>query len=97
MIKGKTKTGFKFEIDERVLEDWNLLKAIGHAESEDPSERIRGVMSLAELLLGDKEDALKKHIADRNDGFVPTAEMSEAITDILLQAKELKNSQSSEG
>lgn len=92
MIKGKTKSGFSYEIDERVLTDWNLLDAIGLSESTDPSEQIRGVRNLVKLILGDKEDALKKHIADKNDGFVPVEKVSALVAEIITSAKELKNS-----
>ena len=97
MIEGKTKSGFKFSIDERILEDWRLLKAIRLSESTDPSENIRGADDLVSLVLGEKEKDLRDFIAKKNDGFVPQRFVVGAITEILTEVKELKNSQSSEG
>ena len=50
MIEGKTKSGFKFKIDERILSDWRLVDAIGLSESDDASEQIRGVRNLVQLV-----------------------------------------------
>jgi len=92
MIEGKTKSGFRFKIDERILSDWRLVDAIGLSESDDASEQIRGVRNLVKLVLGDQTDALKKHLADNNDGFVPMEKMTDIITEIITTSKELKNS-----
>lgn len=97
MIEGKTKSGFKFAIDERILSDWRLVDAIGMSESDDASEQIRGVRNLMKLILGDQADALKKHIADKNEGFVPSKQVTDLITEIITTAKEIKNSSSSAG
>lgn len=97
MIEGKIKSGFKFTIDERILDDWRLVEAIGETESEDASNVIRGMMNLSKLLLGEQADALKKHIADKNDGFIPKEVMLNALVEIVQSSRELKNSQSSEG
>ena len=96
MIDGKTKTGFKFSIDERVLDDWRLLTAIAQSESKDTSAQIQGAASLVTLLLGDKEQDLMEFISKKNDGFVPATAVTEVITEILTTVKELKNSSSSE-
>ena len=97
MIEGKTKSGFEFAIDERILSDWRLVDAIGMSESDDASEQIRGVRNLMKLILGDQADALKKHIADKNEGFVPSKQVTDLITEIITTAKEIKNSSSSAG
>ena len=97
MIEGKTKSGFKYSIDERILDDWNLVEAIGNSESDDASLVIRGMMDLSKLLLGEQANALKKHIADKHDGFVPKDVMLNTMVEIVQSSREIKNSQSSEG
>jgi len=96
MIDGKTRNGFKFSIDERVLDDWRLLTAIAQSDSKDPSTQIQGASSLVTLLLGDKEQELMDFIAKKNDGFVPAMAVTETVTEILTTVKELRNSSSSE-
>lgn len=95
MVKSKTKTGFKFEIDERVLEDWRLILNIERAESTNQTERVKGVASLVHLLLGDNEAKLMEHISKNNDGFIPTDKIIEELASMISTTKELKNSQPS--
>lgn len=92
MVEGKTKSGFKFKIDERLMDDWRLLKYIALAESSDPSEQLRGASSLVTLLLGDQEPAMIEFIAKKNKGYVPATAVTEIITEILTTVKDLKNS-----
>ena len=97
IIEGKTKSGFKFKIDDRILDDWRLIDAIGLSESDDASEQIRGMRDLVRLVIGDQFDALKKYIADKNDGYIPSKKVTDLIIEIVNTSKELKNSPSSEG
>lgn len=92
MIEGKTKNGFKYKIDERMLDDWRLIKYIALSESKDASEQMQGASNLVTLLLGDQEPAMMEFIAKKNKGFVPTLAVTEMISDILTSVKELKNS-----
>lgn len=96
-MKGTTKSGFKFNIDERIIEDWRLIDAIAMAESDDPGEQVRGTKAVADLLLGKDKASLIKFIQDKNDGFVPASEMTNVIAEIITTVRELKNSQSSQG
>lgn len=96
-MKGTTKSGFKFNIDERIIEDWRLIDAIAMAESDDPGEQVRGTKAVADLLLGKDKASLIKFIQDKNDGFVPATEMTNVIAEIITTVRELKNSQSSQG
>lgn len=97
MIEGKTKDGFKFSIDERILGDWRLLSAIALSDSKDQSDQIKGTHELVTLLLGDREKDMIDFLSKKNDGYVPAIKVSEIITEILTKVKELKNSSSSEG
>ena len=96
-MEGKTKSGFRFSIDERIIDDWRLLSAIALSESGDPSDQIRGAKELVSLLLGDKEKDMLDFISKRNDGFVPSSQVTKIISEIITEVRELKNSQSSEG
>lgn len=96
-MKGTTKSGFKFDIDERIVSDWRLVDAIGMAESDDPSEQIKGTRLVADLLLGKDKQKLIEFIQKKNDGFVPATQMTSAIAEIIESIKDLKNSQSSQG
>ena len=96
-MKGTTKSGFKFNIDERIVEDWRLIDAIAMAESDEPGEQVRGTKAVADLLLGKDKESLIKFLQSKNDGFVPATEMTNIIAEIITTVRELKNSQSSQG
>ena len=87
MIKGKTKSGFLYELDKERLNNYELLEAIEELE-ENPLVLSRVV----NLLLGKEQtEKLKDHLRTEN-GIVPTEKMSEEITEIFQNQGETKNS-----
>jgi len=87
MIKGKTKSGFSYELDKERLNNYELLEAIEELE-ENPLVLSRVV----NLLLGKEQTKkLKDHIRNK-DGIVPTEKISEEITEIFQNQGETKNS-----
>ena len=87
MIKGKTKSGFSYELDKERLNNYELLEAIEELE-ENPLVLSRVV----NLLLGKEQtNKLKDHLRTEN-GIVPTEKMSEEITEIFQNQGETKNS-----
>ena len=67
MIGGKTKTGFSFEVDEKMLNDWRLTKAlVKMQDTTNTVERFKGVDEALTLLLGDKVDDLMDHLIKKN-------------------------------
>lgn len=83
MKKGKTKSGFEFEIAQEVLESWELLETIN--EVEDNPIRI---VKLVTLLLGTEQ---KKKLIEHLGGHPTTVQMNEAITEIFNLCKENDN------
>ena len=87
MITGRTSTGFEFSIDEKVLDDMELVDAI--AETETNPTAISTVLT---LLLGKRKKELYDHLRTE-DGRVPVSSISEAVTEIFnAGGKETKNS-----
>lgn len=88
MIKGKTKTDFEFEIEEDVLDDWELLEALVDIDNG----HIGGAVTALTLLLGDKQlKKLKEHCRNESTGKVSQKSMFEELSDILKSGNE-KNS-----
>lgn len=86
MIKGKTQTGFEFEIDENVFDDWEMLEkfeAIDNGNSNMTVSVTRDILGQAQL------DALKDHL--RVDGKVTVTRMQEALEEIFEACGEAKN------
>lgn len=86
MIKGTTKSGFKFEIDETKLNDYRFMKDLSKME-ENP---LRFPAVLEKILGDEQEEALMKHLEDE-EGRVDTEKVAEELADILSNGKETKN------
>lgn len=87
MIKGKTSSGFDYEIPKENLNNYELVEVLGEME-ENPLL----ISKTVNLLLG-KEQAkkLKDHLRTEG-GTVPTDKMSEEIMEIFESQKDTKNS-----
>ena len=86
MIKSTTGTGFEFEIDERALQNYELLELLN-----DVDENPLLITKVTKMLIGAEATAkLTDHVRDE-DGFVSTEEMSKEIADIFKASQELKN------
>lgn len=87
MIKGKTNTGFDYEIDELKLDDWELLEKFNAIDKGDTGIFV----DVANDLLGTKQmKALKKHVKEK-DGRVSISGMVAELTNIFEEAAEIKN------
>ena len=96
-MKVTTKSGFKFELDERIIDDWRVIKAMGRADNrDDPEGMLAGTIELVSMIFGKDEPRLMEHIMKHNDGYVPMAAMKEELLSTFTRVKALKNSQASQ-
>lgn len=87
MLKGTTKSGFNFELNEDDLDDYELFELIAGV-----SENQFLLPKLVVKLLGEEQ---KKRLLDHvraPDGRVPLTVIDKEITDIFGMSKEIKNS-----
>lgn len=92
-MKITTKTGFKFDVDERVFSDYRFVDAI--AEASDPDDKVgelKGTTKLVDLVFGDKKKAFMDHIAKKNDGFIPAEVVNNELQYVITEYNALKNS-----
>ncbi len=87
MIKGKTESGFQYEIDRRILKDYRFMKAI--AESQENEFAVTKIVTF--LLGAEQEEKLFQHVQDK-DGYVDIDLINKEVIDIFNQSKEIKNS-----
>lgn len=88
MIKGETKTGFKFKIEEEVLDDYELLETLVDADNGNNM----ALFSVIDMVLGDEQKkALKEHLREIH-GRVPASAMIAEIMDIIEKSGSGKNS-----
>lgn len=84
MLKGTTKSGFFFEIEDKRLNNYELLEAISEVD-----DNALALPKVIKLLLGDsKANALKNHVRDE-EGFVSAEDLMAEIKEIF-EAKQLK-------
>lgn len=61
MVEGKTKSGFKFKINENIFRDWDFITLSESIKNNGAS--MRDVNSLIIMVLGEKGfDSLKDHV-----------------------------------
>lgn len=76
MVKVKTKTGFEFNADEKIVDDWELYEDFSNGDRS-------GEVRAAKRILGADEYArLKDHCREKN-GRVSFEKMDAEIGDIL--------------
>ena len=81
VIKGTTSTGFKFEVSQERLANYELVEAIAEVD-ENPL--------VLPKLLGPQAEDLKEHVRDEN-GLVPLNRLMAEIEEIFNSKTSLKN------
>lgn len=86
MVKGKTESGFEFEITEEVLDDYELLEALHKADKGDVGYFTEAI----DKLLGEQVADLKRHVKETH-GRVSMNAMFEEVMQIFNSSDEIKN------
>lgn len=87
MLKGKTKSGFEFEVTDDTLNDYQLLEILSEVDGNPLL-----VPKLVKVLLGEaQKKKLMEHLRTEK-GNVPTEAVSTEIMEIFESGNKLKNS-----
>jgi len=82
VIKGKTKSGFEFQISEDIADDYELLESLVAVDKGEVGE----LFSVVERVLGsDQKKALVEHVRNES-GKVKLSLMIEEMEDIFSNA-----------
>lgn len=95
MIKGKTNSGIKFELDERVKDDARVLYMLVQIRNDSvPAER-KGVLvfEMLKLVFGSDDSVMTfmNEVAQKNDGICSTEVLLKELNEIF-EALGAKNS-----
>ena len=91
MKRGKTKEGFEFEVNERVLKDMEFLDILHDVVSGDDEKAVNAYPELLNKILGkEQKQKLYDFIRD-SEGIVSIEAVSEVVKQIIAQVKEIKN------
>lgn len=85
-IKGKTPSGYKFCIDEGVKTDFNFLRALNDANSNDPVKSMDGTIHLISVIFNDdvKEKEFYDYLTEKYGGRIPVEKLTPEIKSIIL-------------
>mgnify|MGYP007033979686 FL=1 len=87
-IKGKTPSGFKFEISERRLNNYELLELIGEVDEGNG----QAFPKVLKLLFGEEQaKAFKDHLREE-DGIIPNEKIADELKAVFETVKEVKKS-----
>jgi hypothetical protein len=98
MVKGKTKSGIKFQLDERIKDDARFLYYLAKSQDEDAdtAEKSKAVMGMLKLIFGDDDGVISfmNTVASTNDGVCSVDVMLSELTEMFeaLNAKNLSSS-----
>lgn len=82
-MQGKTRSGFEYDIDDRILKDWRFINALTKCQNSEGMKQLEGMQEMVNLLFGNKLEDFMKHIAEQNDGFVPSEAIMADVQDIF--------------
>lgn len=83
----KMKDGFKVNVKEERLNDWNVLVLLRNIDKGDAGL----IVDVVDAILGSEQaEKLAKHLEVK--GITPIDSMVDAISEIIELSKELKNS-----
>ena len=95
MVRGKTKSGIKFSLDERIKDDARLLFLIVQIQSDKVSIERKGalVFDLLNIIFGNEDKVMEfmDEVASKHDGFCSNEILMAELNDIF-EALGAKNS-----
>lgn len=87
MIEGKTSSGFAFELDDDVLDDYELLEDLQKVDEGDNSR----IIKVVDTLLGEEQkERLKDHVRSEK-GRVSAKRLLEEVSEIFQASNAGKN------
>lgn len=93
MVKGKTKSGFKFEVRENIGDDARVAWYVSLSSDEDDATKMRGMRKLLQLITGSdlEYERLLEHVAEKNGGSCPQDAVQAELAEIITASNTTKN------
>lgn len=85
MVKGKTKSGINFKINEKVKDDPRLLLVMQDLQSDDQALQVKSLKRLLCLLFGGEDGmySFMDAVASVHDGICEPTALVEELTEIV--------------
>jgi hypothetical protein len=98
MVKGKTKSGIKFQLDERIKDDARFLYYMAKSQDDeaDTAEKSKAIMGMLKLIFGNDDGVISfmNAVASTNNGVCSIDVMLSELTE-MFEALNAKKSSSS--
>ena len=78
---GKLKNGFEYEVDDKILDDMEMVDALAEAQSTNPL----AISTVIQKLLGDDQKKVLYDLVRRKDGTVPIEAVTNSVVEIFEQ------------
>lgn len=85
MVKGKTKSGIKYQIDERIKDDTRLYQFVTEMQSNDDQKRGQALFDLLSLIFGGRDAVIEfqNTVATVHDGVCTTQFLMDELNEIM--------------
>lgn len=87
MIEGTLKNGFKYQIEEEKLDDWEIIENLSDIENG----KYYIIVDVARKILGDEQYNKLKDAVRTKEGKINTQDMYDAITELMSKNQDTKN------
>lgn len=87
MLRGKTTSGFEFELEDEVLDDYELLESLRKVDEGDNGCLIKVV----DQLLGEEQKKMLKEHVRTEKGRVSAKKLLEEVSEIFQSCNAGKN------
>lgn len=91
MVKGKTKSGIAFELDERIKDDWRITYLLVNMQQKKGNtfEIGKSMNQLLALIFGSDDGtyAFMTEVADKHDGICSASVMLEELNEMFAAIK----------
>jgi len=93
MLKGKTQSGFEYNVDEKMTKDWRFIRLVKKMTKGSNEDQIAALDDALIMVLGSEEEAdrLLQHIEKQNEGYAPADKVVEEFNEIISSINEEKN------
>ena len=88
-MKGKTKSGFEYNVDEKMTKDWRFIRLVKKMTKGSNEDQIAALDDALAMVLGGEAEAdrLLEHIEKQNDGYAPAEMVVEEFNEIISSIK----------
>lgn len=85
MVKGKTKSGIKYQIDERIKDDTRLFQFAVEMQGTDTQKQSQALFDLLGLIFGGRDGVIEfqNAVATVHDGVCTTEFLMSELNEIL--------------